>query len=420
MSPTPRTTGTAPIPHDFDEDRVQLYSPEFAAEPYRVYAQMRSRYGSLVPVDLSPGVPATLVIGYHTALRILNDPDRFPADPRVWETNIPAGCPVKPMLEYRPNVLRTAGAEHARYRSPIASALGRVDLYRLHDTVEQIAIPLINTFCADGRCDVIKQYALPVTFATVNELLGCSPDLGQRVAAGIAALFDTVDAAAGASVLASALAELTAQKRATPGEDVTTRLIQHAAALDDVEMVQQLIPLYGAGIEPEQNLIANALLLMLTDDRFAAGILGGSLSTRDAVHEVLFDNTPIANFCMSYPRQPIMIEETWLPAHQPVLISLAACNTDPEVRGVSITANRSHLAFGAGPHTCPARAAAEIIAQVALDQLLDALPDIELGVPHDQLIWRPGPFHRALASLPVTFPPSPPVNPAPAHQVSAG
>ena len=65
--------------------RVPMYTPEFAADPHAVYARMRREHGSLVPVLLDPDVPATLVIGYHTALTILHDQERFPADPRRWE-----------------------------------------------------------------------------------------------------------------------------------------------------------------------------------------------------------------------------------------------------------------------------------------------------------------------------------------------
>ena len=52
-----------------------------------------------------------------------------------------------------------------------------------------------------------------------------------------------------------------------------------------------------------------------------------------------------------------------------------------------------------------------MIASVAIEQLLDRLPDIELAVPLEELTWRPGPFHRALAALPVRFPPVAPLAP---------
>ncbi len=56
------------------------------------------------------------------------------------------------------------------------------------------------------------------------------------------------------------------------------------------------------------------------------------------------------------------------------------------------------------------RSVAYLVAQDAVDQLLDALPDMRLAVPAEQLAWRPGPFHRALTALPVVFPPAPPVS----------
>ncbi|MFI6772327.1 cytochrome P450 [Nocardia sp. NPDC050412] len=396
-------------PIDTDGPRVALYSEEYAADPHRAYREMRSQYGSLVPIDLSPGVPATLVIGYHTAVRILNDPDHFPADPRTWQRDIPGECPVLPMLEWRPNALRSAGNEHLRYRQANAVSLAEVDLHALHAVVEHAAIPLINAFCGDGAADLISQYAFPLTFQVLNDLLGCPPEIGQQVATGMAAIFEGVNADKGNAMLTDALFELVTLKRSVPGDDITSRLIAHPTVLSDEEMIHQLVTIYGAGIEPQQNLITNTLLLMMTDDRFAGNVHGGSLSTRDALDEVLFTDPPMANYCVSYPRQPILIDGVWLPAHQPVIISMAGCNNDPAIGVSEFGPNRSHLAWSVGPHSCPARSVAYLIVQDAIDQLLDALPEMRLATEPEQLSWRPGPFHRALVSLPVTFPKSPPL-----------
>jgi len=186
-------------------------------------------------------------------------------------------------------------------------------------------------------------------------------------------------------------------------------MLAHPNNLDDTEMIHQLVTLYAAGIEPQQNLIANTLRLMLTDDRFRGGLIGGTVSTREAVDEVLFTDPPLSNYCITYPRQPILIDGIWLPADQPVVISITGCNTDPEVNNGQYT-NSSHLAFSAGPHACPARRASSLIAQDAIDQLLDALPEMRLACLPDELCWRPGPFHRSLTALPVTFTPTPPLN----------
>ncbi|MGY4098914.1 cytochrome P450 [Nocardia sp. R16R-3T] len=396
-------------PFDTDGPRVSLYSEDFASDPQRAYRDMRRRYGSLVPVDLSPGVPATLVIGYHTAVRILNDPAHFPADPRTWQQNIPAECPVLPMLEWRPNALRSVGNEHLRYRQANAASLVEVDLHALHTVVEDAAIPLINAFCGDGAADLISQYAFPLTFQVLNDMIGCPPEIGQQVATAMAAIFEGVNADKGNVMLSDALFELVTLKRSDPGDDITSRLLAHSAKLSDEEMIHQITTIYGAGIEPQQNLITNTLLLMLTDDRFAGNVHGGSLSTRDALDEVLFTDPPMANYCVSYPKQPILIDGVWLPAHQPVVISMTGCNNDPAVGVSEFGPNRSHLAWSAGPHACPARSIAYLTVQDAIDQLLDALPEMRLATTPERLTWRPGPFHRALVSLPVTFPKSPPL-----------
>jgi cytochrome P450 len=166
---------------------------------------------------------------------------------------------------------------------------------------------------------------------------------------------------------------------------------------------------YGTGIEFELNLIVNTLLLILTDERFGGSVLGGNLTSRDALDEVLFNDPPLANLLITYPRMPILLDDVWLPAHQPVVISMAACNNDPAIRTSELTGNRAHLAWGLGPHACPAQSLAYMVAEGAIDQLLDAIPEMRADFPDGEPVWRPGPFHRSLAGLPVTFPPQAPL-----------
>ncbi|WP_040783511.1 cytochrome P450 [Nocardia pneumoniae] len=391
--------------------RIPIYSAEFAADPHRFYRRMRRDYGPLVPVEMWPGVPATLVIKYRTAVRILNDSDRFPADPSTWQKTVPADIPIMPMVEARPNAIRTSGAEHARYRNALNDALAGIDLNSLRSMVERSAIPIINTFCADGNAELLNQYILPLVFSVFCQVLGCPPDIGERVAEASAAMFDGVDTETVNARMGQALLDLTTLKRAHPADDITTRLIQHPAGLSDEEMVHQLVLLFAAGVEPPLNLIANTLLLMLTDARFTNDGNSLHLSTKTALDERLATDPPMANYCITYPRQPILIEDVWLPANQPVIISMAACNTDPEMNTGEFLDNGWHLAFSTGPHACPAHARpyGYLLAQDVIDQLLDTLPELKLAVSQKDLVWRPGPFHRALTALPVVFPPSSPL-----------
>jgi len=394
-------------PLDTNSDfRVPMYTEGFAADPHSVYDQVRRRYGSLVPVWLAPNIPATLVIGYWTALEILHDSERFPADPRMWERGVSPECPVVPMMRWRPNALRNSGAAHGRYRAATVDALGRVDLITLRVAVKRIVEALIAGFCGKGQAELIQDFAFPLVFEVISEMIGCDPDISAQAAAGMATMFDTnADAAEGNRLAVAALGELVGRKRARPGEDVTSWLLAHPAGLDVEEVIHQVFTLYAAASEPLTNLIVNTVSLMMTRPDFGGRVVGGAVSTRDALAHVLFRDPPIANFCMSYPRRPQLIDGVWVPAHQPIVISLAACNNDPKVLGGNIFSNESHLGLGAGTHGCPARTPTGLIAGEAIDGLLDVLPEIELAIPREQLRWRPGPFHRSLEALPVTFTP---------------
>lgn len=390
---------------------MRLYAPEFAADPHSAYRDLRRDHGPLVPVDIAPGISATLVLGYREALHVFGDPARFPADPRLWQARLDTACPAMAM-GWQPTATRTTGDEHARYRHAVTSSLDRIDLHMLRRMVERAAVTLINEFCHAGTADLLNQYAVPLTIEIIDQLLGFTPETGDAMFDAMMTLRDAPDPAAATqanAVIHTAMHTLIATKRATPAHDLPSWLMADPAALDDAEIAHATTMLYTAGTEPTWNLIANTLLLMTTDPRFGSDLLGGALSARDAIDEALFADPPIANSCLSYPRQPQLLGDTWLPEHQPVMISLAGCNDDPAVNGER-TGNRSHLAWGAGPHACPAQSLAMLIANEALDQLLDALPDLELAVPVAELTWRPGPFHRALTALRITFPPSPPLN----------
>ncbi|MGI5326387.1 cytochrome P450 [Actinomadura nitritigenes] len=390
-----------------EADRVPLYGPEFAEAPERVYARLRE-HGDLAPVELAPGVPATLVIGYDAALEVLRDPATFPKDARRWQAGVPADCPVLPVMMWRENCQAADGPAHARLRSAVTDGLARVDPAALRENVERNADLVIDGFAGDGEVELIAGYARMLPTRVVLELFGCPPDIGERMLAGLGGILDGVDAEASNAMLGGATMELVALKRDRPGADVTSWLLSHPSELTDGEMLHQLVTLLGGGVEPEQNLIANGMRLLLSDDRFGGDLSGGSLPVEDALDEILWTDPPMANFGITYPRQDVEFRGRVLPRDEPVVISYAAANTDPSRAAAGRAGNRAHLAFSAGPHTCPAKGQARLIASVAIEKLLDRLPDMEPAVPVDELEWRPGPFHRALTALPVRFPPEAP------------
>ncbi|MFE0462169.1 cytochrome P450 [Kitasatospora sp. NPDC058965] len=392
------------------QDGFPLHSPEFAADPADVYARLRAEHGQLAPVELYPGATATLALSYQACLDVLRSPETFSKDPRRWkglaDGRVAPDNPAVPMMAYRPNALFADGDTHERLRGAVNDSLDRIDPNALRSYVERSADRLIDTFAGHGQADLVADYARPLPLLVFNELFGSPAEFGDRLVRGMSGIFDGVDAEAANAELSATLFELVSRKRADPGPDVTSWLMAHPAALNDEEMLHHLVLLMGAGTEPQLNLISNTLRLLLSDDRFAGDLAGGSLPVEDALDEVLWTDPPMANYAVHYPVRDVELAGHLLPEGEPVVISFAAANTDPALAGSPRTGNRAHLAWSAGPHACPAQGHARLIASVAVERLLDRLPDLELDVKPDELRWRPGPFHRALAALPVHFPPA--------------
>jgi cytochrome P450 len=145
---------------------------------------------------------------------------------------------------------------------------------------------------------------------------------------------------------------------------------------------------------------------MLSDPRYYHTLTGGALTALDAIEDVLRNEPPLANYSAHFPRHDVRFHGTWIRAHELVMVSYSAANTAPDgLPPGPRTDGGAHLAWSAGPHSCPVKNPALLIAVTAVERLTSWLSDLELTVARDELQWRPGPFHRALAHLPARFTP---------------
>ncbi|GGS18365.1 cytochrome P450 [Streptomyces humidus] len=385
--------------------RVPLHGPEFAADPQAYYSYLR-HYGPTAPVEIAPGVEATLVTDYATALQLLQDSGAFRKDARRWrdlnEGRVPMDSPVAPLLAYRPNAMFTDGAEHLRLRQAITDSMARVDPRRLSRSTEQVSNYLISQFGSRGSADLLGDYAKQLPLFVFNELFGCTADIGDRVVFGITGMFDGVNAEQAVGVMFGAIGELVALKRAHPGDDVPSWLMEHQSKLTDEELVHQIALLLVAGNEPLRNLIGNTLQRLLTHDAYANQ--GGLID--EAIDDTLWENPPMQNLAPHYPTSDMEFAGQKLQAGDLMLVSFAAANTGPALTAArQAGSNRAHLAWSAGPHACPSKEPARQITVTAIENLLNKLPDVELAVPTESLTWRPGPFNRGLTVLPARFTP---------------
>ncbi|MGW5866486.1 cytochrome P450 [Streptomyces sp. NPDC055239] len=382
-------------------ENLHLYGPSFGADPDGHYAHLRAA-GPSAAVDIAPDVQVELVTSYDAALHILHNPASFLRDSRRWnalnEGRVPADSPALPMMGYRPNALFSDGASHARLRQVVTDSLATVDERQLIRLTQQSADYLISQFSTDpgGQTDLMSAYAGPLPLLIFSHLFGCPPEVGDRVIAGISGIFEGTPGAD--EVLGGALSELIALKHRHPGADLTTRLMQHPAGLTDEEVLHQLVTLLSGGTAPLAATIGTSSALYL-DEQWQTG-----LPVEGAVSQTLWNYAPIANYAAHYPTHDVELGGRTIRANDPILISFAAANTDPKlsVHREQLSA-KAHLGFGAGPHGCPAKDPAFMIAVTAVESLLKRLPDIELSRPFAALAWVPSPWSRSLVTLPVRF-----------------
>lgn len=244
----------------------------------------------------------------------------------------------------------------------------------------------------------MADYAQPLPLLVFSDLFGCPPAVGDRVIVGISGIFDGTPGAD--ETLGAALAELIALKRRRPAADLTTRLMEHPAQLSDEEVLHQLVTLLSGGTAPLTATIGTSSALYLGED-WQTG-----LPVEDAVSQTLWNYAPIANYAGHYPTHDVDLAGRTIRANDPILISFAAANTDPRLtEHREQLSGKAHLAFGAGPHACPAKDPAFMMAATAVESLLNRLPDIEMRVPFKSLTWAPSPWSRSLVTLPVRFSP---------------
>lgn len=387
----------------------RLYGPEFAADAYGLYRRLCAA-GKVVPVEFAPGVRAMLVTDFGTALEVLYGAGLWSKDPRVWQaSHMPADSPLRVMLGYQRNPMFTDGAEHARYRGAVSDCLARFEPHVLRGMVQRSADRLIRGFAARGECDLVAEFAMGLPVLLFNEMFGIPDPENHRLATALAGLTSAHQEQAkdAWAEYVGYIAEVVDLKVREPGQDLTSWLLAHPAGLATDEVVEELVLFIGGAYEPTSGLIANSVHRMLTDDRYYSTLTDGALTVHDAIRVVLWKQSPVANYGAHYPRQDTVLAGVPIPAHSLVLISFAAINDSvapdrPEEAG---NGGRSHLAFSAGPHACPAKDPSVQVAATAIERLTSWLPTLELAVPADELVWRPTGFLRGLTDLPVRFTP---------------
>jgi len=360
-----------------------------------------------------------LLSRYDDCVAMLKDP-RFVRDRTTvtgGKNRLPFPVPKAISLLAR-NMILEDEPEHRRLRNLVHKAFTPRALARLEDRIARLTHELLDAAEGQGAVDLMQAYALPIPVTVIQELVGVANEDMPRFRSGIRVLSEgftgwnflrTIVWDLPATV--QFVRELIARKRANPGDDILTGLIQAEEAgqqLSDDELVSMVMLLILAGYETTVHLITNSVVSLLLHPEQLARLRAEPELAGSAVEEVLRYNGPVQNTKPAYATEDVTLHGVTIPKGAMVMPLLGAANHDPaiferpEVFDIARTPNR-HLGFGQGIHYCLGAPLARMETRIALTTLLERSPRLRLAVRPQELVLQSVPSWHRYAALPVVL-----------------
>ena len=338
-----------------------------------------------------------------------NEPTIMIADPPF---QAPTGSGDKMLLMSDP-------PEQTRLRRLVSSAFTPRAARNMRPRIERLATQIVDEVVERGECDLVAEIAGELPSYVIAELIGIPLEDGrslyrltETMHSAPESLPEGAQAAAGAEMFAYS-ARVLAEKRACPGDDLATRLIESeidGRRLSDMEFHLFFLLLVDAGGDTTRNLIAGGLhaLLERPDElaRLRADVEGLLASARE---ELLRFTSPVV-YMRRTAKRDTTIAGRAIREGDKVALYYGSANRDASVfddadrLDVGRTPNH-HVAFGAtGAHFCLGAQLARVEIDAMLREILTRLEGLEPTAEPD---WLASNFISGPRSLPVRFRPGP-------------
>ena len=412
-----------------DLPEAELFTPEFRNDPYPRYADMRLA-APIHKVETSAGVTTWLVSRYEDVEDLLRDP-RFVKDYRNALTaeelaNMePQPEELKPLTEM---MLSKDPPDHTRLRRLVSKAFTPRFIEELRPRIQQIANELLDEVeqrsRAEGepsgqrRMDLIEDYAFPLPITVISEMLGVPKEDRQKFRQWSNTAVSSDMSVEYAETLRSEMRAFTEylrnlfeEKRAGPGDDLTSSLIrteEEGDRLGEEELLAMVFLLLVAGHETTVNLIGNGALALLTHPEQLQKLRDDPSLIKSAVEELLRFDGPVQMSTDRFAAEDLEFRGANIQRGDIVLAVLGSADRDEggfaaaDTLDIEREHNR-HFAFGKGIHHCLGAPLARLEGEIAFSTLLSRAPHLKLDATPEELDWRPGLLIRGLQRLPVAF-----------------
>jgi cytochrome P450 len=372
-----------------------------ARERHRV---MRGSPFTEVSSTQTLGTEGITVLGYDECRAVLTDPDTFSSS--IYDQVM------GPVMGR--TLLELEGAEHRASRALVSPSFRAKLLERWRTELVQVVVDeLIDRFAPRGRAELVREYTFAFPVQVIARLMGLPREdyvRFQRLSIELLNVVYDWDRGLAASVsLKQLFGEILAARRRDPQDDLISTLAESeidGARLADDEIFAFLLLILPAGVETTYRASGNLLVALLTEPALLDGVRADRDMISAAIEEALRWEPPITSVVRVTTRD-CELADIAIPRGTNININVAAANRDPRRypdpdRFDPTRTNIAHLTFGAGPHLCLGMHLARMEAAVAINALLDRLPELRL----DRAAPAPcvtGVAFRSPATLPVEF-----------------
>lgn len=291
--------------------------------------------------------------------------------------------------------------------------------------IRQICRELIAKVAPRGRCDFVAEIAAPLPMIVIGDMLGVEPEDRDRLLHWSDELIEGTSSTASAEVREAAARafvdymeyhrKVVADRRARPRDDLMSVLVHgeiDGERLDDDALLQESLLILVGGDETTRHVISGGMEALIRHPEQRALLAREPRRIPVAVEEMLRWVTPIQNMNRTATCD-VELRGQAIRKGDKLLLLYKSANRDESVfeapeRFDATRDPNPHLAFGGyGTHHCLGASLARLELRVMFEELLAALPDLELA-SDAPLPLRPSNFIVGIQSMPVVFPPREP------------
>jgi cytochrome P450 len=363
------------------EDLLETFGGHFMSEvpdPYPVYARLR-REAPVTCLDL-PMAPAYIVTRYDDVVTVLKDAALFSSHANAKGIGLVMGK----------TILEMDGKEHTRHRNIVSMAFVPKALKgELPETIGAIAHDMIDRLARDGHADLVAQFTRTFPLRVIAHVIGVPIEDYETFKRWSLDLIGFADdppkGFESAEKIVDYLRPIVESRRTEPREDLMSTLV-HAEVegqrLSDDEIYGFLKLLLPAGSDTTYRLIGSALFALLTHPEQLQEVLAERSKIAAVIDETLRWEAPV-QYAARETTAPVALGGVDLPEGTQLLTALGSANrderrfADPDRFDIHRHIEE-HVAFGFGRHFCLGSHLARLEATVALNAILDRLPNLHL------------------------------------------